>query len=120
MLIVIGRTLQHDRIQIMPLAKASQLVTTLETIQQHHRVESTRPTKFDEKLARRGILRYCVRHGLPLVDGQVDKLMHAFDGIAGLARASTTSEGTARLCHILGEEDGQRVVSFFLDGPAPL
>ncbi|EHK16586.1 uncharacterized protein TRIVIDRAFT_121142, partial [Trichoderma virens Gv29-8] len=103
-------------VPIIPMSSAAELVGRLDALRrqcvQVHAGSVSRRSHADEVAEMRGLASHCV-HGQALPQEHVDILTDVSAGLGSLAQLVFSAEGQRKICDLLGDAQGSRVISFF-------
>ncbi|UKZ52037.1 hypothetical protein TrVGV298_005804 [Trichoderma virens] len=106
-------------VPIIPMSSAAELVGRLDALRrqcvQVHAGSVSRRSHADEVAEMRGLASHCV-HGQALPQEHVDILTDVSAGLGSLAQLVFSAEGQRKICDLLGDAQGSRVISFFTHG----
>ncbi|KAH0527834.1 hypothetical protein TsFJ059_002766 [Trichoderma semiorbis] len=107
-------------VPIIPMSSAAELVGRLDALrrqcaQAHTASVSRRRSHADEVAEIRGLASHCV-HGQALPPEHVDILTDVSAGLGSLAQLVFSADGQRKICDLLGDAQGGRVISFFTHG----
>lgn len=107
-------------VPIIPMSSAAELVGRLDALrrqcaQAHTASVSRRRSRADEVAEIRGLASHCV-HGQALPPEHVDILTDVSAGLGSLAQLVFSADGQRKICDLLGDAQGGRVISFFTHG----
>ncbi|KAL7790412.1 optic atrophy 3 domain-containing protein [Trichoderma ceciliae] len=102
-------------VPIIPISSAMELVVRLDALRRQCTASVPRRGYAEEMAEIRGLASHCV-HGQALSHGQVDILTDISTGLGSLAQLVLSAEGQRKICDLLGDVEGKRVISFFVNG----
>ncbi|KAJ4860319.1 hypothetical protein T069G_05307 [Trichoderma breve] len=107
-------------VPIIPMSSAAELVGRLDALRRqcapaHTASVSRRRSHADGVAEIRGLASHCV-HGQALPPEHVDILTDVSAGLGSLAQLVFSVEGQRKICDLLGDAQGGRVISFFTHG----
>ncbi|KAL6833272.1 hypothetical protein J3E69DRAFT_134772 [Trichoderma sp. SZMC 28015] len=107
-------------VPIIPMSSAAELVGRLDALrrqcaQAYTASVSRRRSHADEVAEIRGLASHCV-HGQALPPEHVDILTDVSAGLGSLAQLVFSADGQRKICDLLGDAQGGRVISFFTHG----
>ncbi|KAL6810878.1 hypothetical protein GGI42DRAFT_200707 [Trichoderma sp. SZMC 28013] len=106
-------------VPIIPMSSAAELVGRLDALRRQcaeaHTASVSRRSHADAVAEIRGLASHCV-HGQALPPRQVDILTDVSAGLGSLAQLVFSADGQRKICDLLGDAQGGRVISFFTHG----
>ncbi|QYS99070.1 hypothetical protein H0G86_006218 [Trichoderma simmonsii] len=106
-------------VPIIPMSSAAELVGRLDALRrqcaQAHTASVSRRSRTDTMAEIRGLASHCV-HGQALPPEHVDILTDVSAGLGSLAQLVFSADGQRKICDLLGDAQGGRVISFFTHG----
>ncbi|KND88654.1 hypothetical protein TOPH_06654 [Tolypocladium ophioglossoides CBS 100239] len=103
----------NDGIPIVPISSAVELPSCLDSLRRQCTGDGPKNKQAEETSTRRDLASYCVK-GQPLSESQTNVLSDICGGFGDLAQHAFNPEGQRKICDFLGDEDGHRVISFFM------
>ncbi|KAH6610866.1 hypothetical protein Trco_000886 [Trichoderma cornu-damae] len=107
----------HDmaHVPIIPVSSAAELVARLDALRRQCTASAPSRSRAEETAEIRGLASRCV-HGPALSGDHVNVLTDMSTGLGSLAQLAFSQDGRRKLCDLLGDAEGTRVISFFTDG----
>ncbi|KAL7909678.1 hypothetical protein GGI35DRAFT_393023 [Trichoderma velutinum] len=106
-------------VPIIPMSSAAELVGRLDALRrqcaQAHTASVSHRSHADEVAEIRVLASHCV-HGQALPPEHVDILTDVSAGLGSLAQLVFSAEGQRKVCDLLGDAQGSKVISFFTHG----
>ncbi|KAM0252558.1 hypothetical protein ACHAQJ_007641 [Trichoderma viride] len=102
-------------VPIVPISSATELVARLDALRRQCTASVPRRSYAEEMAEIRGLASQCV-HGQALSHQHVNILTDISTGLGSLAQLVFSTEGRRKLCDLLEDVEGNRVISFFANG----
>ncbi|PTB47092.1 uncharacterized protein TrAFT101_003471 [Trichoderma asperellum] len=102
-------------VPIIPVSSTAELVTRLDVLRRQCTANVPRQSHAQEMAEVRALASHCV-HGQALSHERVNVLTDISSGLGSLAQLAFDREGRRKLCDLLEDEEGNRVISFFVNG----
>lgn len=104
-------------VPIIPISSAAELVARLDALRRQcaNAASVSRSSHAEGMAEMRVLAAHCV-HGPALSHEHVDILTDISTGLGNLAHLVFSAEGQRRICDLLGDAQGSRVISFFANG----
>ncbi|RFU74274.1 hypothetical protein TARUN_7971 [Trichoderma arundinaceum] len=102
-------------VPIIPISSAAELVARLDALRRQCAAGAPRRSDVEEMAELRNLASHCVQ-GPALCHDHVNILTDVSTGLGGLAQLVSSTEGQRKICDLLGDVEGSRVVSFFANG----
>lgn len=113
MLSIVTHGMAH--VPIIPVSSTAELVTRLDALRRQCTASVPRRSYAQAMAEVRALASHCV-HGQALSHERVNILTDISSGLGSLAQLVFNTEGRRKLCDLLEDEDGNRVISFFVNG----
>lgn len=102
-------------VPIIPVSSTAELVTRLDALRRQCTVNVPRQSHAQEMAEVRALAAHCV-HGRALSQECVNILTDVSSGLGSLAQLMFSTEGRRKLCDLLEDEEGNRLMAFFVHG----
>jgi hypothetical protein len=102
-------------VPIVPISSATELVARLDALRRQCTASVPQRSYVEEVAETRALAPQCV-HGQALSQQHVNILTDISTGLGSLAQLVFSTEGRRKLCDLLEDVEGNRVISFFANG----
>lgn len=102
-------------VPMIPISSIAELVTRLDALRRQCTASTPGRSHAQEVAEVRALASHCV-HGQALSHEHVNILTDISSGLGSLAQLVFNAEGRRKLCDLLEDEEGNRVISFFVHG----
>ncbi|KAL7974015.1 hypothetical protein HDV63DRAFT_366437 [Trichoderma sp. SZMC 28014] len=102
-------------VPIIPVSSIAELVTRLDALRRQCTASVPRQSYVQEMAEVRALASHCVP-GQPLSHERVNILTDISSGLGDLAQLVFSAEGRRKLCDLLDDKEGNRVMAFFVHG----
>ncbi|KAL7927471.1 hypothetical protein ACQKWADRAFT_276828 [Trichoderma austrokoningii] len=102
-------------VPIIPVSTTTELVTRLDALRRQCTASAPRQSHAQKVAEIRALGAHCVQ-GQALSHERVNILTDISSGLGDLAQLMFSTEGRRKLCDLLGDEEGNQVIAFFVHG----